>query len=84
MHPQFDFIYSFDTYFKIFCRNAIEEILKDTQRGAVRAEVSGSWRPPTAKINSRLFNNTLIQTLQSNKRQNKMNKNQQNGTKNSA
>ena len=50
----------------------------------MRAEVSGSWRPPTAKINSRLFNNTLIQTLQSNKRQNKMNKNQQNGTKNSA
>ena len=51
-----------------FYSDAIEEILRDTQRGATRAELSGSWRPPK-KINSRILKNTLIQTLQSNKRQ---------------
>ena len=62
-------------------RDAIDEILRETHRGAIRAEVSGSWRPPTSKINSRLFNNTLIQTLQSNNRQKNM---KQNGAKNSS
>ena len=47
--------------------DAIEEILKDTKRGATRAEISGSWLPPK-KVNSRLVNNTLVQALQSNRR----------------
>jgi len=70
-------------------RDAIEEILRETHRGATRAEVSGSWRPPK-RINSRILQNTLIQTIQSNKRQrtNKMkNKNQRphhDGTENSS
>jgi len=48
--------------------DAIEEILRDTKRGATRAEISGSWLPPSSKINARLFKNTLVQTLQSNSR----------------
>jgi len=51
--------------------DAIQEILRDTKRGATRAELSGSWRPPPSKINSRLFINTLTQTLQSNQRKRK-------------
>lgn len=48
--------------------DAVNEILRDTQRGATRAEVSGSWRPPSSKVNSRLINNALVQALQSNRR----------------
>ena len=51
--------------------DAIREILRDTKRGAARAELSGSWRPPTSKINSRLLNNALAQALQSNRRSSK-------------
>jgi len=56
--------------------DAIKEILRDTKRGATRAEISGSWLPPSARINSRLFNNTLVQALQSNRRQTKQPKRQ--------
>jgi hypothetical protein len=51
-------------------RDAIEEILRDTCRIAVQAELSGSWKPPRprGRINHRLFNNTIAQTLQSNRR----------------
>ena len=73
-------IYILYLLFLLF-RDAIDEILRETHRGAIRAEVSGSWRPPTSKINSRLFNNTLIQTLQSNNRHKNM---KQNGAKNSS
>ena len=53
----------------IFFRQAVEEIIKDTKRGAVRAEVSGAYGWKSApKINSRLFGNTLSQVIQTNKR----------------
>ena len=55
----------------IFCihRDAINEILKDTKRGAVRSEISGAYGWKAApKINPRLFGNTLIQVLQTNRR----------------
>ena len=57
--------------YELFFRDAINEILKDAHRGATRAEISGSWRPPKSKINSRLFINTVNQALQSNQRKKK-------------
>ena len=52
-------------------REAINEILKDTKRGAIRSEISGAYGWGSApKINSRLFGNTLIQVIQTNRRKN--------------
>ena len=52
----------------LLLRDAIKEILRDTVRSATRAEISGSWRPPKAKVQSRLLDNALSQALQSNRR----------------
>ena len=54
------------------CRKAIEEIIRDTKRGAIRAEVGGAygWKS-VPRINPRLFGNTLIQVIQTNKRKDK-------------
>ena len=57
------------TYIICTHRDAINEILKDTKRGAVRSEISGAYGWKAApKINPRLFGNTLIQVLQTNRR----------------
>lgn len=56
------------TFLSNIIRDAVDEILREAKRGATRAELSGSWRPPSSKINARLFNNTLAQVLQSNNR----------------
>ena len=59
---------------KFFCeiisyREAINEILKETKRGAIRSEISGAYGWKSApKVNSRLFGNTLIQAIQTNRR----------------
>ena len=51
-----------------FYRDAVAEILRDTVRSATRAEISGSWRAPKTKVQSRLLDNALSQALQSNRR----------------
>lgn len=48
---------------------AIKEILNQTKRGAIRSEISGAYGWKSApKVNSRLFGNTLIQAMQTNRR----------------
>ena len=54
--------------FDFFYRDAVAEILRDTVRSATRAEISGSWRAPKTKVQSRLLDNALSQALQSNRR----------------
>lgn len=49
-------------------KDAVAEILRDTVRSATRAEISGSWRAPKTKVQSRLLDNALSQALQSNRR----------------
>ena len=55
---------------KIFFHSeAINEILNQTKRGAIRSEISGAYGWKSApKVNSRLFGNTLIQAIQTNRR----------------
>lgn len=53
----------------IFHSDAINEILNQTKRGAIRSEISGAYGWKSApKVNSRLFGNTLIQAIQTNRR----------------
>lgn len=51
---------SLATYFRV----AVEELLKEAQRGSSRAEVGGAlaWKKPP-KVNHRLFKNTLAQVV---------------------
>jgi len=55
-------------------KEAVAEILRDTVRSATRAEISGSWRAPKTKVQSRLLDNALSQALQSNRRLSKKSK----------
>ena len=63
---------SFDFFYRD--KEAVAEILRDTVRSATRAEISGSWRAPKTKVQSRLLNNALSQALQSNRRLSKKSK----------
>merc|ERR1712098_692929 len=52
-------------------KKAVEEIMKETSRAAVRAEVGGSlsWRKPKHKgVNKRFLNNTMLSTMIQNKK----------------
>ena len=55
-------------------KKAVEEIMKETNRAAARAEVGGSlsWRKPKNKgINKRFLNNTMLSTVIQNKKSQK-------------
>jgi copper chaperone CopZ len=57
-------------------KKAVDEILKETSRAAVRAEVGGalSWTKPKHKgINKRFLNNTMFSTIIQNTKTNKQN-----------
>ena len=53
-----------DCHVTFNCRAAVEELLKEAQRGSNRAEVGGAlaWKKPP-KVNHRLFKNTLAQAV---------------------
>lgn len=48
-------------------KQAVEEILRETKRSALRAEIGGSWRK-APKVQKKLVDATLLQAVQGNKR----------------
>ena len=61
---------SLNVSYYLICRKAIEEIIRDTKRGAIRAEVGGAYGWKSApKVNPHLFGNTLMQVIQTNTKQ---------------